>query len=183
MSGAARRFPPVVLVALLAAGPFHGRCVAGDTSRAGEITKVVIVRHAEKDTVGPDPRLTAAGRNRAGRLARILADEPVSMLISSDRARTIETLEPLSAKTGLGVTTIPVRGGPAGHAAELADSIRAHPGGTIVVSNHSNVIPEILHDLGVDGEIRIPDDEYERIFIVVLVPGRDATLLMMRFGT
>ncbi len=181
MNGAVQRFLPVLFVALLAAGAFSARCEAGDTSRAGQTTKIVIVRHAEKDTVGPNPHLTAAGRKRAGRLARMLADEPVSMLISSDRARTIETLEPLSAMTGIGVTTIPVRGGPAGHAAELADSIRAHPGGTIVVSNHSNVIPDILRDLGVGGDILIPDEEYDRLFIVFLGSGVSAGLFMMRF--
>jgi phosphohistidine phosphatase SixA len=181
--GGILRILPLALAAFLAAA-----CIPpGPEPPAGRpgdgVTTVVIVRHAEKDTAGIDPHLTPAGKERARRLARMLADEPVRMLMSSDRARTRETLEPLSALTGLMVTAVPVGGGAGKHARDLADSIRAHPGGTVVVSNHSDVIPTLLRELGVEEEIRIPDNEYERIFIVILGPGETVTFFRMRFGT
>jgi len=173
----------MVLAACIAATFFHGSPEAGGASLTNGITKVVIVRHAEKDTVGTNPHLTMAGRARAGRLARMLADEPVSVLISSDRARTIETLEPLAAATGLTMTIVPVgRGGAAGHARDLADTIKANPGGTIVVSNHSDVIPVLIRELGVDEQFRIPDTAYDRIFIVILGRGETGAFIRMRFG-
>ncbi|HLB01460.1 MAG TPA: histidine phosphatase family protein [Bacteroidota bacterium] len=174
-----RRILPILLIGILAAGFLNksaGGLPGGDT-----VTTVVIVRHAEKDASGPNPRLTEAGRKRAARLARILADEPVSLLVSSDRARTTETLEPLAARTGLPLTIVPVGSGRDEHAKNLADTIRAHPGGTIVVSNHSDVIPLLLRELGVTGTISIPDTEYGKLFIIILGPGGSATVLRLRY--
>jgi len=63
-----RRILPILLIGILAAGFLNksaGGLPGGDT-----VTTVVIVRHAEKDASGPNPRLTEAGRKRAARLAR-----------------------------------------------------------------------------------------------------------------
>jgi len=176
-----RRLRPGVFALFLAAACFHTVSRGQDADAGVVVTKVVIVRHAEKDTVGPNPHLTPAGRKRAARLARMLADEPVGLLVSSDRARTIETLGPLAELKHLDILTVPAAGGAPAHARALADTIRAHPGGTIVVSNHSNVIPLILKELGAEGEFTVPDDEYDRIFILFLGGSGKTTLFRMRF--
>lgn len=172
----------ILLVLIVSAGFNFTDTSRADSQPGGVITKIVIVRHGEKDTIGTNPHLTAAGIERAGRLARMLADEMVSLLISSDRARTRETLAPLAEQTGLTVTIVPVGSGSGEHAHNLADTIRAHSGGTIVVSNHSDVIPLLIRELGINEEILIPDTEYERIFIVFLDADGRATLLKLRYG-
>ncbi len=177
------RWTWILLVLIVSSGFNFTDTSLADSPPGGVITKVVIVRHGEKDTIGTNPHLTAAGIERAGRLARMLADEPVSLLVSSDRARTRETLAPLAEQTGLTVTIVPVGRGSGEHARNLADTIKAHPGGTIVVSNHSDVIPLLIRELGMDEEILIPDTEYERIFIVFLDAGGRAILLRLRYGT
>jgi len=171
-------FPLFFLLVL--SGPVHR---AEGAPPGDVVTKVIVVRHAEKDTAGTNPHLTEAGKERARMLARMLADEPVTALVSSDRARTIETLGPLSEFTLLPVTIVPVKNGREEHAADLADSIRARAGGTIVVSNHSDVIPILLRELGVEEEVAIPDSEYGRIFIVFLDSTRSTVFFRLRYGS
>jgi hypothetical protein len=57
---------------------------------------VFLVRHAEKQTDGEDPALTAAGRQRALELARLLGESGISEVYSTDFARTRDTAAPLA---------------------------------------------------------------------------------------
>jgi hypothetical protein len=51
------------------------------------VTKIFIVRHAEKET-GKDPLLTAAGNARAGDLMRVLQNEGIQKIYVSQYKRT-----------------------------------------------------------------------------------------------
>ena len=58
---------------------------------------VFLVRHAEKSKDDPrDPSLSAAGQQRARRLAELLAQEKITHLFSTPLKRTQETLAPLA---------------------------------------------------------------------------------------
>ena len=60
-------------------------------------TTVFLTRHAERDTTPPeDPALTAAGKERAERLARMLEGAGVKAVFTSQFARTRETGRPLA---------------------------------------------------------------------------------------
>jgi phosphohistidine phosphatase SixA len=153
----------------------------------GQVT-VFLVRHAEKAKDDPrDPSLSEAGRRRASELARVLSDEPVTHLFSSEYKRTRDTLQPLAEARGIEVRLMPAGNGP-----ELQRAILALPPGSVaVVAGHSNTVPAIAAGLG--GELtgltphergdRLGDDEYDRLFVLVLTAeGRAVETLELRYG-
>lgn len=131
---------------------------------------VVLVRHAEKAAVDPhdrDPDLSPKGRERAARLATLLAKTSPSRLVASEYKRTQQTLAPLSERVGK-----PVETRSADHTDDLVRELRdAPPGSTTVVATHSNVIPKIATDLG-GGALRdvtdgaLPESDYGRVLVV-----------------
>jgi phosphohistidine phosphatase SixA len=150
------------------------------------VTTVVLVRHAEK-VVGPNPVLTAEGRQRAEALVEVVSRAPVSAVYATNLCRTALTAEPLALELGvpIAVQTVSDAGGleecgltaPLTHLPEgidsadaLADAIlAAHRGQVVVAVGHSNTVPALAEALGiaslcpatfsvVDGECRIPDD-------------------------
>lgn len=139
---------------------------AGSTADAGGVTcvgrSIVLTRHAEKETEGSDPGLSAAGRARAERLAKIFADETVTRLVASEYKRTQETLQPLAAQTGLAVD-VRDAANVAGLAGELAKSA---DGTFVVVAGHSNTIPELVSILGGVSKLTIAESEYSRVFVL-----------------
>ena len=73
--------------------------------------EVLWIRHGEPERIAPgtgvraDPRLTAAGREQAKRLAEWLAVEQVDAVLSSPLRRAIETAQPIAAAVGREVET------------------------------------------------------------------------------
>jgi len=68
--------------------------------------EVLWIRHGEPERIAPgtgvraDPRLTAAGREQAERLAEWLAVEQVDAVLSSPLRRAIETAQPIADAVG-----------------------------------------------------------------------------------
>ena len=129
------------------------------------VTRVFIVRHAEKET-GKDPVLTAAGYKRAGDLVRALQNEGIQKIYVSQYRRTQMTAD--SMRIQLGIDTVH-------YAADticdnLVNAIMEHRdfGKTILVIAHSNTIPYIIRKLGVTDFPRadLPDGEFDNIFLV-----------------
>jgi broad specificity phosphatase PhoE len=139
---------------LPAAACFHGRTV-------------IIVRHAEKVVTNEDdkdPPLTESGEARARTLAAMLGSAGVTKLLATPFKRTHATLEPLAAKTGVPIETLP--------AEKMRDAIKAAPDGAVVViASHSNVIPKLVRDLsdvtlrGVQGD-SLDDNDYGRVIVL-----------------
>lgn len=148
--------------------------------------QVVIVRHAEKGTDDPrDPSLSAAGAERAELLARTLALARPTHLFASDLVRTQQTLAPLARASGLEMA---VR--PAADVAGLSRELRGLPAGSVaVVAGHSNTVPALAKELGVELEAlapsgQLPDAEYGRMVVLTLpvCTGATATRLELRYG-
>jgi broad specificity phosphatase PhoE len=142
---------------------------------------VIVLRHAEKDAQGDpkDPGLSAAGRTRAEALARLLAPGKPTRLFASEFQRAQRTLDPLAQALGLKVEVVPANKG-----AELAQTLRALPEGSVsVVVAHSNTVPALVAALG--GKIErlekgnLAETEFGRLFVLTLPPegsaGRVAT--------
>jgi broad specificity phosphatase PhoE len=140
-------------------------------------TVIYLVRHSEKAPEGgSDPELSEAGRARSARLAEILRSVPVEALIASQYRRTQQTLAPIAAARGLAVKTIP---------ALEVDTVLAElrgplSGRTVLLSGHSNTIPQLLQALGVAEPPEIEDSDYSNLFCVVL-DGRGARLQHLHF--
>ena len=73
---------------------------AASSQNDGKVTTVILVRHAEKQSEGDDPSLTAAGKERALALVHVLGEMDVAAVYSTPYARTRETAQPLA--TGIG---------------------------------------------------------------------------------
>lgn len=142
-----------------------------------EPTVVYLVRHAEKVDGGADPALNAQGSARAAVLAELLADAGVTHIHSSDFVRTRDTAEPLSGRLGLSILIYDPR-----DLEGMALRLRNTPGRHLV-SGHSNTTPRLVELLGGDPHTPIDEpSEYDRLYIVTLLPGGGASSVLLRYG-
>jgi len=175
-----RRWQLLALVCIVTAGLALWLCSARST------TTVVLVRHAEK-VEGPNPLLTAEGRQRAEALVEVVAGSAVAGVYATNLCRTALTAEPLALELGVPIriqtvtdsggleqcgVTAPLAPLPASldSAEALADAIlAAHRGRLVVVVGHSNTVPALVEAFSleslcprtfapIDGECRIPDE-------------------------
>ena len=144
------------------------------------VTKIFIVRHAEKESVN-DPALTAAGKIRSGDLMRTLQNENIQKIYVSQYKRTQMTGD--SLRIQLKIDTVH-------YAADtlcdnLINTIMEHRdfGKTILIIAHSNTIPQIIRKLGVTdypyGDI--PDNEFDNLFVVTYKKEK-ARVKKMKYG-
>jgi len=161
---------------LFSGGPPPVGCV---TSEATEETTIFVVRHAEKSFEPPlDPELTPTGFERAERLALVLGDHPLDLLLASTLQRTVQTLQPLSENLALDIEQELDVG-------EVVERLRLLPPGShAAVAHHSFTILGILDGLGVASEdlqgIRL--SVYDNLFVVKLRAGGEVGFLRLRYG-
>lgn len=125
---------------------------------------IVLVRHAERAAEPKeDPGLTAAGEERARRLAALLAASRVTHLFATEFARTQRTLQPLADLASLEVRQ--VRGTAPG---ELLRALAGLPRGAVaVVAGHSNTVPGLLAKLTAGAAVvTIGEDQHDRLFVI-----------------
>lgn len=144
---------------------------------------VFVVRHAEKVSEA-DQRLTAAGRQRAERLARMLRDSGIAAIYATDTERARDTAAPLARALGLKIATYDTGASMKGavDARPFVAALRKdHPSDVVLIVGHSNTIPDLLRALGCAETISLADDEYDDLFVVAPEPGRAATLVRLRY--
>ena len=144
------------------------------------VTKIFIVRHAEKET-GKDPLLTAAGNARAGDLMRALQNENIQKIYVSRTRRSQNTAD--SLRLQLKIDTVHYTADTV--CDNLINSIIEHSdfGKTILIIAHSNTIPQIIRKLGVVDYPygNIPDNNHDQLFIVTYKKEK-AKLKTMKYG-
>lgn len=125
---------------------------------------IYIVRHAEKQLTGDDPKLTVAGNARAGKLAQILADKEIKHIYSTNYKRTRLTATPTASEAGIEIETYE----PKNHDT-LIDQLRKLEGNVLVVG-HSNTVGQIANYFVGDGDNYqdLEDSEYNFIYVVTL---------------
>lgn len=147
-------------------------------SAQSEITTVLLVRHAEKNsTPEDDPDLSPIGQKRAQKLLEITRAADISAIYATQYARTRRTAQPLADSLNKPITTID-----AAKSKDLAADILAkHHGKVVLVVGHSNTLEEIITALGGGKIAEIPDEEYDNFYVVtVCAPGR-VTVLRLKF--
>ena len=137
---------------------------------------VVLVRHAEPQTSGADPGLTAAGRKRAELLGFMFQAAGVTAVFTSERRRTQETAQPLAARVSV-VPAVLLGLDPAAH----RDRVLAVPSGVVVVVGHTNTVPPLIAALGAGNTVQIAAHEFDRMFIVSLRSTGGTSLLSLRY--
>jgi phosphohistidine phosphatase SixA len=138
---------------------------------------IFLVRHAEKQAIGTDPALTAAGQQRAEELARLLRASGVGTIYSTDFARTRETAAPLADRLGLQVML---------YDWNEMDALVAElktPGHRSLVVGHSDTTPDLVEMLGGEPGGPIDEaDEYDRLYVVSVMPDGTVTTELRRYG-
>ncbi|WP_066920425.1 SixA phosphatase family protein [Steroidobacter denitrificans] len=129
-------------------------------------TVVFVVRHAEIErSADPDPPLSQQGRERAIRLAKMLAHarpvRGIDAIFASEYRRTHQTATPLSEALGLPVNLVP---SPIWD--ELARRIKhEHRGEYVLVVGSTDTVPQLIEALSGE-KLSLSDDEYNAMFVV-----------------
>jgi broad specificity phosphatase PhoE len=135
---------------------------------------VILVRHAERESSGSDPSLTAAGKRRASLLATMFAGSGVTAIFTSTAARTKQTAAPLAARVGL--TPREIDDSTAAARAQILAG-----GACVVVVGHTNTVPGFIEAFGGPADVVIDDDEFDRMFMLTVQPPAAASLLQFRY--
>ncbi|MDB5203355.1 MAG: hypothetical protein JWQ27_2764 [Ferruginibacter sp.] len=126
--------------------------------------RIYLVRHAEKDTVGKNPSLSAAGRKRAGDLYRLLKEKHIGKIYTTRYLRTQMTADSLRIyqQTDTAFYKADTSN------AELINKILSGKKGiNILIIGHSNTIPALVRMLGGALDMKdLPDNAYDNIFIL-----------------
>jgi broad specificity phosphatase PhoE len=109
---------------------------------------VILVRHAEQDrrVPGNDQPLSEPGRARAEALAQALANARVSLILTSQLKRSVETAVPTARQAKIASRVIPL--GP-DYLAQTVEAARAAgPYAVVLIVGHSNTVPPLVKALG-----------------------------------
>ena len=165
-----------LLILLLATPAVFAQESENDSS--GDGTTFILVRHAEKVSNSDDPGLTEEGKARATRLYEMLEMANVRAIYSTKTKRTMATVQVVSDMANVPVAIYE----PSPDKDGTEQWIKNHTGETVLVSGHSNTIPNIANLLL--GRTHFDHDFDESDYgnlLVVTVNGTERTLLHLRF--
>ena len=162
---------------LAAVPPVSGIQLPGSSDGNSGPVVVYLVRHAEKADDGTDdPPLALAGQIRVRMLQQLLSDAGLTHVYTTDLKRTRDTVRPFAEALGGDAIIYDPR-----QLGVLAATILGTPG-THLVSGHSNTTPLLVAALGGDPFGPIDELEYDRLYIVVILPGQAPVTTLLRFG-
>ena len=166
-----------ILLAILATISIAFASAPDEPQPANHDTRVIyVVRHAEKDS-GDNPPLSQAGIERAARLARMLAHEPIAGVFVTQTTRSAQTGEPVADHHGIDTVTY----APFGYEA-LGHQLNELPeDSSALVVAHSNTVSPILEALGAEPVGDIPEDEYTRLYALILRDGLHTKTIRLAF--
>lgn len=174
--------PLHLLSFLFLEGPPPASCSAAPIP----VSAVFLLRHAEKASTPPDdPCLTAAGTERAKRLAEVFKNAKVDRLIASTLCRTKETLDPLAQALSLPISArIGDEAEVEASATGVVNLVQGFPAGTVsVVAHHSTTIRPILKKLGVAAAEadQVLVSVHDNLLLVLLPAGGTPQLIKLRY--
>lgn len=145
-----------------------------------QTTQIYIVRHAEKDLSdkgNPNPNLSEAGKQRAGKLLTTLKKVKFSAAYATPFSRTQQTIEPIALFNKIEITNYDPR-----NIKSLVEEILSkYSGKNIIIVGHSNTILETLEAFGVKKPFdTIAEDDYTNLFHLTIEKDK-ATLQSSRY--
>jgi len=130
-----------------------------------DLTTIIWLRHAEKDTIenSSDPKLTPEGRNRARKLASVLDSIPISTIFSTPYKRNLQTVMPLAADKGIDIQIYERDSW-----SSLLDTLpSSFQGQSLLICGHRDQIFEMIQYLGVPTDRnKLEKNEYNKLFIL-----------------
>jgi len=157
-----KKMRPIILISLLT---FLGCATSGPNYSVGNFQcypeSVYLFRHAEKQIIKGEknPELTIEGFARSDALAEALKDVQNGVIYSSEFKRTQQTVNPLASVWNTNVK-IHTAHDPEGQ----IERALSHCGKTVIISGHSNTLPNLIGLFGIIDEITISDDQYGDLF-------------------
>jgi broad specificity phosphatase PhoE len=146
-------------------------------------TTVIVIRHAEKESVSaPDPPLSAAGEARAALLARMFGQskgaEGLDAIYISSALRNRMTAAPLAARLGI----VPIVA-PTDDSKGLARRVlRENSGKRVMIIGHVNTVPDIVAALSGRSDIPpIDEKEFGTLYIVTVPRIGHANVLRLSY--
>ena len=143
-----------------------------------EITRIIIVRHAEKNDDGSkNPSLSAEGKLRAERLNKMLSEFKIDKLYATPYARTKETLEPIATTRKLEINKY----GPLDK--DFAKNlVNNEKGRTIVLAGHSNTCPPLVNALIKEEKYtELDESDYGKIWILTFRNEQPADCILLNY--
>ena len=147
---------------------------------------VIIVRHGEKveklesvdfDKDVKDPPLSVVGMARAEKLAQMLSATKINAIYVTQYRRTAMHATPLATRQGITPVVVP-----AADTAGLIKRLASHGADeTVLVVGHSNTVPLVLKGLGAVEEVKLTEDEYDNLFMLVPKPGAAPTVTRLKY--
>ncbi len=132
-----------------------------------ETITIILLRHAEKDTVGTDPMLSAPGVLRAERLPAVFKDVTPDAMYSTPYKRTQQTLATWAKLTGKNILSYDQK-----NLRGFAEELKAMKGKTIVVAGHSNTTPMLVNlILGSSKYEALDESVYNKAWVVIIKDG------------
>jgi phosphohistidine phosphatase SixA len=122
-----------------------------------------------------DPPLSAAGEQRAAKLAAMLASSGIKAIFTSEYKRTRQTAAPLAQKLNVKPVMAPAK-----DPAPLVEQLR-HLQGSALVVGHADTVPDLMRQLGVTETVVIGDNDYDNLFVVVRTAAGKATLIRLKY--
>ncbi|MCR9075127.1 MAG: histidine phosphatase family protein [bacterium] len=171
------RILSILLLTILAALCLAFTSTRGEPEPAGHDTRVIyVVRHSEKAD-GDNPPLSEAGIERTERLQRMLAQEPLAAVYVTQTARSLQTGEPIAEQHGIDTTAYSAFG-----YTTLRRFIRELPeDSNALVVAHTNTVSPIFESLGAEPIGDIPDEDYSRLYAIILQDGVYAKTIRLTF--
>lgn len=173
---------PIWLTAIAALGAFSLALVAIWFLFTANSTTVIVIRHAEKEAVNPDPPLSAAGQARAELLARMYGAVQgagrIDAIYVSDTQRSRMTAAPLASRLRLTPIVAPSDDSKALAHRVLSDN----SGKRVLIVGHSNTVPLLVGALsGRDDIPKIDDQDYSEMYIVTVPRIGHANVLRLNY--
>jgi len=157
-------------------------------------TTILLVRHAERQDASPAPgecpppglglqtstgtSITEVGRERASQLAHVVGEAGVSAIYVSEVCRSQWTAKPLADRTGAPVVQL--------NAADmqgLVNHIREDQRGrTVLVSSHTDRIPQIISALGASSAPAVADTDYDNLWVITVPRFGRPRLMLLKYG-
>jgi broad specificity phosphatase PhoE len=167
---------PLAMCALLLA-----LCAPAEAQQA-----IFLVRHGDtvREKGNPDVPLSEAGERRAVALAALLKDSGINVIYTTGLQRTVKTAQPLANLLGIEPKLHPQLrpGSKPTDADEFAKMLSAdHRQDVVLAVLHSNSVPALLRALGHPVAIKIPESEFDNLFVIFRRPEGAPTVLRLRY--
>ena len=174
---------PIWLTAIGAMAIFSVAIVALWVWLTANSTVVIVIRHAEKESVSaPDPPLSAAGEARAALLEQMFGQPTgagrLDAIYISSALRNRMTAAPLAARLGI-VPIVAPSDDPKGLARRI---VRENGGKRVMVIGHANTVPAIVAALSGRSDIpQIEEREFGTMYIVTVARIGRANVLRLSY--